>query len=158
MTKTTFFAYDPNGVRHTRSTARVYTHTVFARHSYDRELAQAMDNKGWLRTDRSNFHYYTQMASGTYTGTWANGETYTRDVSPKDMTNAQSKIGTMTEDEYVAQCRAERIAVVENRKEDGYYNRYVNLGWCGRRQLADGVISSHRQYGYVDFIVVEASK
>ncbi|RUW96609.1 hypothetical protein EOA27_38580, partial [Mesorhizobium sp. M2A.F.Ca.ET.037.01.1.1] len=63
MPKTVYTAIDPNGVAHTRTTDRTYTHTVVAQRSKAAAMASATD-AGWAKTEKSNFEYYVKIASG----------------------------------------------------------------------------------------------
>lgn len=80
-----YFVIDPNGVTHTRSTKRRYTHTVLVR--YDREFAMQQAEASYAY-DKENWEYYREhIPHGDY--------------------------AAMTLDEYKAAKRAERIQRVD---------------------------------------------
>lgn len=153
MPKIKYFAIDPNGVTHTRTSDRIYSHAVVAKHSYDRALAMAND-KGWARTDRSNFDYYCQIAAGNHpyakkhwdevayaahkkTVEWIADYNARMDAAnAEDLANAIERTQGHTAESYCEAKRLERVASVEAKKADGYYDRFFCEGWCGRADLA----------------------
>lgn len=150
MAKTIFTATDAAGTVHKRTSEnRTYTHTVVALPSYEFDMAQ--NDKDW-EVDAKNFGYYVQIATGhdphptrnyraDYPEKWtaeeiAAGQAHADAENAKRIQDAADRVTGHTRETYVAAQRAERAAKVNARKAKGYYGEWVNLGWCGRPDLA----------------------
>lgn len=146
MPKTVYTAIDPNGVEHKRTTSdRTYTHTVVAQRSKAAAMVGATAI-GWAKTDRSNFEYYVQIASGNdpyparnymtsdrFTAEQIAGHQAVVDAdNAKRVAEAKATTDGVALADYLAAKLAERFA----RVEAGDYVSYVNHGWCGRHDLA----------------------
>ncbi|TJV68607.1 MAG: hypothetical protein E5X76_28925 [Mesorhizobium sp.] len=144
MPKTVYIAIDPNGVEHTRTTDRIYTHIVVAQRSKAAALASAND-KGWRATERSNYEYAQKIAAGDdpYPArTYMSADRFTAEQIAEEQARvdaenakrlAQALADTsVTLERYHLDRLAERVA----RAEAGDYVSYVNHGWCGRHDLA----------------------
>ena len=103
-----------NGTTFTRnSKERTYTHVIVVRDSYEYALYQAQKEG---RYDRQNYKQYT-------------------------ITN-DPKVEGLTEDEYVAKVIADKVARVEEKKANGDFDSYGQVGWCGRPDLAQKKLRS----------------
>jgi len=151
MAKTKFFATDAAGKIHTRSTERVYSHTVVTLPSkvHDMGRATAAD---WLKSDIANFDYYTVVAAGNdphksenywarHADKWTPEQIAEQQArcdaeNARRVVEARSKVATHDRDSYCAMQRAKRVAAIEKRDAEGYYQIWQNAGWCGRPELA----------------------
>lgn len=166
MTSTKYIAIDPAGVAHKRSTeSRTYTHTVVVSGGYQAALNSAK-SRGWEKTERSNFDYYTRIAEGRSefypSKRWCalSPDRYTPEqIAEEDarltvsdaakVADAKARIEGHTADSYIEALRAARIARVEERKAAGDFDAWKNAGWCGRRDLAEKLAAKHRTDDYV---------
>jgi hypothetical protein len=171
MTKrTTFTAIDPNGVEHVRtSDRRNYSHTVVAQYNKADHMNRAVD-PNWAKTDGSNWDYHAKIANGNdpypskcYLGNHPDkysAEQIAEEVVTVAATNAKrvedaKTFVSITREEHIAKMLADRIAAVEAKD----YNGWHNLGWCGRRDLADKLASGKDGNGggyYHNATVLEA--
>src|SRR3546814_4178862 len=53
--------------------------------------------------------------------------------------------GFVSREDYQAHRRLKRLQAVEAAKEAGEYDRFVALGWCSRKDLAEKQAHSHRK-------------
>ena len=127
-------AIDPAGKVHTRNSAsRIYTHTVVAHRNYQRELAEAQK----AYNGRSHFDWYSKRAKGQIDrNQWENDEQYAAKVADAQAEAIKKLNGTTTLADYEAMLIAQQIAQVEKNKAAGAYEEWLNMGWCGRRDLA----------------------
>lgn len=152
MAKTKYFAIDANGVEHTRSSERVYTHTVVYKASYEHALASAM-SKEWDKQEARNFAYYVALANRThehaqYVRSTAYHPSYTAvqidamearkqaEIEKRIVDAAERIKGFADAAAWCAAERADRVAGVEKNKAEGYYDKWFNAGWNGRLGLA----------------------
>lgn len=162
MPKIIYTATDSSGQVHTRKSERTYTHTVVARRSFDRAMQLADMN--WA-SDRDNFAYFAKIAAGNdpYPArNWLRGDNVHPSwaVTPekiaahqvevdaenaKRLADAIERTAGHTVDSYVAAKRAERVAGILRKRAEGYYDVFVNLGWCGRRDLAEKLVRSQSE-------------
>jgi hypothetical protein len=154
---TKFFAAAPDGSIHTRtSKTRQYTHTVLARHNYAHDLALADSIRA---VDANNFRYYFALAAGTHEHlrpvAWRTAEQNEAERARSMAQAVEQMRGCQTAVEYQLAQRADRLARLAECKADGYYDQWVDLGWCGRLDLAHKLVASKRGY-YTDITVVEA--
>jgi hypothetical protein len=137
-TKIKYFAIDPRGTEHTRNSARTYTHCVVAQADYAADLDRA-NSSTWLEpTDRKNHRYYSRTVNEGAFSQWTSEEQKAKMIAA----------AAMTEDEYVAHLRAERIARIEANRVAGKYDEYGVLGWCGRPDLAEKLANKHFNDGH----------
>lgn len=147
--KTTYIAFDANGAAHTRSTAREYTHTVVGLPSLEKAMTDALSPWG---VDASNYEYFRKIAmtNGDYlaqacyrTADKWTAEQIAEEKASKDAANAKrlaeardllDRCPTLAA--YRAQKQVERVAAVEKSKAEGAYEKWVNIGFCGRLDLA----------------------
>jgi len=98
---------------------RTYTHVIVVRESYEYALEMA---KKESRFDRENYNRY--MITGA------------------ELDGRGDQVAGLTEDEYVAQKIAKKVAAVEAAKARGDFDSYGQVGWCGRPDLAQKKLSS----------------
>ena len=152
--KTLHAATDPDGGVHKRtSQSRVYTHTVVACPSYRNALSWAQQI---LDVDRKNFYFSHAMATkGEYLSA---GNRPVVLLTVRDEADRQrhenSLEGCPDADTYAVLKRDQRIAKVTMLKAEGYYDRFVSLGWTGRRDLADKLAAKARASGYWENITI----
>lgn len=129
-----YFVIDPNGVTHTRSTKRRYTHTVLVR--YDREHAMQQAEASYVYDKESWDYYRKRVAGGSTVEDWV-------------------AVANKTLDEYKAERRAERI----QRVDEHDYTQWLDAGWCGSLELANKLAGSERNHLHIkDVIIMEAQK
>lgn len=158
MAKVLYKAIDPNGVVHTRKSARTYTHTVVAQYNKAVNLARAND-KEWTKTDGRSYDYYVKIATGNdpypqknYSGT-AEEQAEVDANNAKRVADAKARIDGLTRDEYIAKELAGRIAAVEATD----FEEWHNLGWCGRIDLAQKLASGAANF-YHNATILEAGE
>lgn len=155
MPKTNYIAIDPAGVSHTRRSDRVYTHTVVALPSKEHDMAVAT-SPDWHKGEAQSFRYFTEIAAGndpyprkSYLSL-ARGDSeeriaqdleYCRLENEVRRADAQAKTAGIDEVQFCARAEAARVADVEKKEANGHYTRYMNLGWCGRLDLAQKLAS-----------------
>lgn len=123
---TKFIAALPDGSFATRSSqSKVYTFCVAVRDSYENALKVAGAH---YDVDASNYKYYVRELNPA-TQVYAHSPSYLADIAKKIEGIASAK-------EFMAAEAARRVAYVEARKADGYYDRWGVLGWCSRHDLA----------------------
>lgn len=157
MAKTKYYATDSLGDIHTRSSSRVYTHTVVVRrghHLARRRLQRRLDARGEQAPD--DYDYYQSLVDRSYHyvgGVVGGTLRYPNRDSEKTMTEdaerALATLGGRSRDQYVkdalAQTRADHAAEIEG----GYYDRFHNAGWCGSYRLAQK-LATRELAGYID--------
>lgn len=143
-------AIDQNGHAHTRNSAnRVYTHCVVARRSYENALAIA--NDPWS-VDASNYRFHLAFIDGTSEflakKSWQTEEQH-QAANAENIADAKDNLaGCNSLADYRAKLKAKRIAGVEAAKAQGFYDKLVCLGWCGRRDLAEKSAAGYRANSY----------
>lgn len=169
MGKANYTAQDPQGVIHKRSTtSRAYTHTVVGKRSYELAMRRARSTQ-WAKSDARDYAYEVQISEGNdpvpainWDARYPAGKTAEQIAASQlraDAANekrfelAKARVGNHTVQSWCEARQAERIAVVEKDAEQGYYEVFVNLGWCGRRDLADKLAAKARTDGY-DIVTV----
>jgi hypothetical protein len=165
--KVTFTAVDPMGIVHRRtSDRRTYTHTVVGKRSYAAALA-AVTAKHWRASDVQNFHYQTAIAEGRDpypSKNWCSERHTTEQIVATqvrvDAENAARLIKARAEiaphadaEAYAVAMQIERIADVDKANAEGGYDRYDNLGWCGRLDLAQKLAAGHPRAVILDAVV-----
>jgi len=143
MPKIKYSATDANGLVHTRTSARVYTHMVVARPSYANAVARA--SRVHMPTQKSNFEYHMNIAEGVITSQYTS-----RDHAADDLG------GATTLEQYVALNIKRALAAVEKSKAEGRFDRFFDKGWCGRRDLADKLAAKARSDGYAEVAILPA--
>lgn len=145
-----FIATDSAGALHTRATAsRAYTHTVVGLPSLEKAMTDAL--APWA-VDTSNYEYFRKIAmtNGDYhartcyrTADKWTPEQIAEEKASVDAANAKrlaeardilDRCPTLAA--YRAQKQVERVAAVRANETKGYYARWVNIGFCGRFDLA----------------------
>lgn len=159
MTK--FTAIDPAGKTHTRtSKSRTYTHTVFALPSSVTAFLWA-NSKEARKSHRENFAYYAEMANGT--SSFLDKRFYeTAEQNAERRANAMESAvktlgGCQIAQEYEAMLVRRDLERIQKQREEGYYDTYQNMGWCGRADLAQKLktTTENRNHAWVNVTVVE---
>jgi hypothetical protein len=153
-------AIDRNGKSHKRNSAsRVYSHTIVARRSYEHALANANRPSD---LEKSNYRYYRAYLDGTseflVKPSYKSDEAHAQDCAERIEKARKALEGCDSLADYQEKCRQAYVAAVEGQKARGYYEEMVNLGWCGRFDLA--VKGAARYRGnpyYAEVTVLEAS-
>lgn len=161
MPKKTYTAKDRLGGLHTRKTERTYTHcvVVMASEQFERarHASRYADPKWTEQSFRSDFDYYTRIATGNDPhpeGNYVkqpNGElAKVVDVErqAKRVANAQAKIADGFAG-FVAAAAARDLATIEERKASGKFSTFGAVGFCGRPDLADKLAADWRIDGNV---------
>jgi len=149
--KTAFFAIDPAGVKHTRSTAREYTHTVVYLRDKEVALADAKSD-GWRKQDGKNYDYYAACVRDGFHANLMHFDHVRNDLErqAQDVAFAKTVIGDETREQQIARKLAERVAAVEATD----FTVWHNAGWCGRLDLAQKV----KVYGAAKILILPAQK
>jgi hypothetical protein len=162
MPKIKYSATDANGLVHTRTSARVYTHMVAVRPSYDYAISRARRHgKNDASNFAENFAYYTQqIAQGGYYTTpqsWHTPESFAAENARHVERAIEALHGAATADEYAAIMIAKAVADVEAKKAEGYYDTLGSAGWCGRPDLADKLAAKERGEPWnAEVVILEA--
>lgn len=140
------YSAEHNGQIFARKSQRTYTHTVVARRSMDAAIKYA-SNKEWNKVAFSNHAFFSQEA---------NPATRKYSVTPEKEARYQA-IAAMTKEQYAESLMRERLARIEMQRRDGYFDKMVNLGWCGRLDLAQRLAAKARRGSwYLDATILEA--
>lgn len=154
MSKTKFFAIDPQGVEHLRTSKnRIYTHTVIVLRGAAHLEAQrpkladivARNNKSWDRIENE--------AKGIF----PNAEQWR---GPKALASWQAfAIEWMTKhtrEGALAEAIAHDDKVFKARVASGRDLVYENAGWCGRLDLARKLADQMRKNSFEAVVILEA--
>jgi len=145
---TNYIAIDSLGAKHTRTTNRTYTHTVVVMESYEDAVAQAHAShaanlKGAYKKD---FDYRVAIATGNDpypTRKWVDGiESVDAECQALRVADAKEAVDGGF-DAYVARNLASKLQYVEGRKARGWFSKWLNLGWCGRADLAQKLAAKY---------------
>jgi hypothetical protein len=139
-----YLAIDPDGVKHKRRSDRTYTHTVVYKGGYARAVA-SVEDQAWAITDQNNYRYYLDIVEGrTGKAPW---ETEAQHEARKGDA-AGHLAGCQCAADYIAKCKAHRLARIEANRAEGKYDTWQNAGWCGRSDLAQKVASDWSSKGF----------
>lgn len=153
MPSTSFFAVDPAGATHKRTSLhRIYTHTVVALPNAAKHVLNAK-HQGDRAVVLRNFAYYEALAAGTSQHlarrSYENEIQHLEHVN-RETTQALAELdGCGTAEEYVDMLVERALASIQKRREAGYYDTYQNMGWCGRPDLAAKRKVTCENYGYL---------
>lgn len=151
-------AIDPAGATHKRNSAkRVYTHTVVARCNIETGREFAFEGK--LDLEAKNYKFHAAMAAGTHDlarmRPYEDPEQHERRLQ-RDR-HLIAKFPTL--EAYLEEVRAERIRRFEHAVAEGYYEKWFNMGWCGRYELAQRLAqSTGSKDHYAEVKVLEATQ
>jgi hypothetical protein len=164
--KTKYFAIDPQGETHTRTTARTYTHAVvvkLGRAYAAQQLARRIANT--RKQAPKDFAFYLTMIDGTWY-TRADRPAALGKGIPDWMTPAQREAeiadytkrcaGCTTPEAYAEHALREVETAHAAQIAEGYYDKFGAAGWCGRRDLAEKLAAKERGNGYEDVVILEA--
>lgn len=160
MTKIKHSATGPNGETFTRtSKTRSYTHMAIGRPSYDAAVARANSPES-IKGDRRNFAHYNAFLNGTSEflprKSWERDDAAFEARVATDIARATSALAGCTDaDSYAEAKRLARVADVEASKASGVFDRFVDLGWSSRFDLAQKVAASAGAM-YAETRVIEA--
>lgn len=130
-----------NGQTFTRSTERIYTHVILVRSDYQRERDSAIS---WaIQSARDNYPFYVKEANPA-----------TREYNHFDMARIAA-IAALTIDQYVQQTSDAAAAKIDARRDDGDYDRFGVLEWCGRNDLAHNAHGKAMKHGFAEVVIVE---
>lgn len=148
------FAIDPNGNVHTRnSKTRVYSHTVVAR--LNREEADKQTLRVAEDAARTNYEFYCGRKGTAYTN-WK-GEPDTCYVHDKEYHSAAEFIADYPSVEDAVAYEVGKAQAKIDARTDSYYDDFFNLGWNGRRDLAEKLASKEARRTYRDITILEAT-
>ncbi|MCW7561407.1 hypothetical protein [Serratia marcescens] len=143
--KTKYFAIDANGARHTRTTARTYTHMVVVLQNLDAGRA-AVQNETHRKIHVSNYRHYCQEAATPPSPN--HGE-------PAERRAFYNRVAAMTCEEYVQMRISEERARIDE-KGGEFANDWADFGWCGRLDLAQKLAAKWAHYGKVEILEAQA--
>jgi hypothetical protein len=124
------------------STVQIFTHVLLGRPCY--EDAIEVNSRHWNH-DAEDFAYYAEALAGT--NKWPSGQNAERELG-----------GARTAQTFQAMRAARRIDHIEKNKDEGYYDTFAALAWCGNRDLAEKEQASYTKSGYyTDLTVVSAT-
>ena len=160
MPATKYLAIDSLGAEHTRSSQRVYTHTVVVMYDYDAAINNAKTyhaSKAAIATATRNFDYEVSIATGNdphpeydyvqVDGKWQrvyNDATAARQAIRAAKSSAEIEGGF---EAYRARILAKELARVESRKENGAFTTWGSVGFCGRLDLAQKLAAQYAGAG-----------
>lgn len=167
--KIAYFATDAAGKVHTRSSLRVYTHTVVYQRCKEAAIRGA-HAKWHAEQDGRNYDYQVQIAAGTHahctTVTPASGyhasysaehiaasQQRQRDSNAAMIEKAKADINGRTREQYIADRKAAMLARIETID----WTVWHNAGWSGRYDLALKVAAQHAGPDYAKVEILAAS-
>jgi hypothetical protein len=147
MTKIKLTATLPDGTVATRTTARTYTHVIAVLPSYKEHLRRANDELAQVQ-DSSNWDYRASCANGTY----AYPAWYSQEARDKSVAEGRAWIAENPDRAaFITGKHADRVAAVEARKAEGFYETWQAATWCGRLSLAQAQLAQlQRADGWAD--------
>jgi len=131
--KTTYTAKDPNGVEHTRTTARVYSHAVFSRLDLAAKRKEAT-SAVVAENERRNHSYYVDSVKNNSN----------REHKNDEFDRLYLRFASMTPEEFVAERVAERICLINACGEGEFSDAWYEVGFCGRIDLAQKMAAKYR--------------
>jgi hypothetical protein len=145
MAKTAYIATDAAGIKHTRNSDRVYTHTVVIKGGYERDLRAANDmayaakeaNDLWAQVGKGLEGY---VANGLRKHAILGRDYFVKRFAEDSAIVAQ--FGTAAA--YIDSKRAAHVARVEAEKAAGRFEKWGNIGWCGRLDLAQKLAAKYQ--------------
>lgn len=138
---TKYFAIDPNGVEHTRSSARTYSHTVFFQRSKAAALAD-VNSPATIKQDRKNGQWYLDCIANGRHESLMHFDHYAKnlDEQARDVARAKEKMaGYADAADYAEKLRLEAVAHIEAAD----WTKWYNAGWAGRLDLAHKVAAQY---------------
>jgi hypothetical protein len=160
MTKIKHTATGPNGEVFTRtSKTRAYSHMACGRPSLEYAMKTATSDSQ-RAADLRNFDHWFKLSNGTsrflVRKAWEKDDAQYADRVAGERARADEVLnGSATADDYAASQLAGRIARIEAAKVAGYYDRFIDLGWSSRLDLAQKVAASAGAM-YAETRVIEA--
>lgn len=159
MAKTTYTATDAAGGKHTRKTERSYSHTVVALPSYASDLDKAKVRTYDLKEAHMRFTVLERgeeahVADGLRRHAILGAEYFRKQFAEYAAFVAQYGTPEAYADERVAN----RVAKIEERKAQGYYERWQNAGWNGRLDLAHKLAAQYQDGRWADVKILEAKE
>ncbi|WP_181423052.1 hypothetical protein [Serratia marcescens] len=142
--KTKYFAIDANGARHTRTTARTYTHMVVVCHNLEKSR-QGASSKEAKASHARNYDYHAREA----------GPNPQFRHSPEHMAE-HKRIAAMDRDHYVEICVLADIERINKAGKGEYADQWHDFGWCGRLDLAQKLAAKWAHYGKVEILEAQA--
>lgn len=154
MPKTKHAATAPDGSTLTRTSEnRTYTHVITGRRDEAAYLAEA---DALSDQDRRNFDYYAACAAGTHEHVqptaWRTPERVAEEIA-----DAADRIKGHDRDSYAAALREQRLERHAERVAAGYFTTWLDLGWCGRPDLAQKAAATAAKH-HVDVQILEARR
>jgi hypothetical protein len=125
VAKTNYIARLNNEIVGTRSSERTYTHAVVIQYN-EQHFHDRAHNYEASGTDRKNFEYETEVASGRSPYEWNKND------AAIDKAKAIIEGGF---DAYIERLRQRQIAIFETSRANGGFTPAV-VTWCGRADLA----------------------
>lgn len=156
MSKTKFFAIDPQGVEHLRTSEnRIYTHTVVVLRGEAyaaRQLIEALDHA--TSQAPKDYVFHQSMVDGTwYT---VQHPQWIDQRNDAEAAKHAAEIADLTVEGYVQKCLKKVRAQHDARHDAGLYAKWHNVGWCGRHDLAQKLADQTRKHGFQDVVILEA--
>lgn len=151
MTKGTKYTATYEGkVAGKRTSPRPYLFAIIVRD--DIEIArQAAYGFQASDQDRKDFDFHTRMASGTYTGTWANGTTFSHEVKGEELARHLAHVEGGFE-AYVARKHARLVEQFEARVAAGAFEPRA-VSWSMSRANAEKTARTY-SYPQVKFLAI----
>lgn len=145
MAKIKYTATDADGNVHTRSSARVYTHTVVVKYDLEGLLAQSRKyTKSYRELNLADHGYYTREAVSPKYCTPYRGET-PEQLARRIQFDKDEAARWLAENGTDAEAYADRMEAASIAQ---CYSRaakpFSNVGWCGRLDLAEKLADKYR--------------
>ncbi|MGQ6590195.1 hypothetical protein ACUNEO_25630 [Serratia sp. IR-2025] len=144
--KTKYFAIDANGARHTRTSARTYTHMVVVLCSQTKLREQLSSEANRIIHARNHAFYCKEAATPPAPNM---GE------SPKRRA-FYNEVAAMTCEQYVNKRVAEELAELNAKGSGEYEDFYRDFGWCGRLDLAQKLAAKWAGRGKVEILEAQS--
>jgi len=151
--KQTLFAIDPQGVKHTRTTARTYTHTVVVLRGA-KYLEAQRPNEAAIKAQNDRMW---DRIENEVKGVFGPGEQWRgQAVLDRWQEHAKQWVREHSREADLVQAIERAHKSYADRVARGDDLKYENVGWCGRYDLADKLASAQSGQGYERVVVLEA--
>lgn len=140
MAKTIYLAVSPAGNNAFRSTARTYSHAIFAQKSYEAEMA--LYNQIW-EVDKSNYRYALKVIA---TNGAIHASHSTEEYRAREVAKAEDVAAHGSQDAYALAQKEARAARCNAALAAGEYEEWVCMGFAGRLDLAQKAFARDGKY------------
>lgn len=129
------------GQTFTRKTERAYQFVVVSKPNYELAIARA-HKSALLNSSKDIIRYYTESAKP--------GSPYSTDAQRAEY----ARLAALGTNGLCAEILARGLANVAELKADGYFEKFLAEGWCGRPDLAQKLAEQCRKNGMREVAIV----